>query len=303
MLTQELMREVRRLEIRAKRRVDDLFGGQYHSAFKGQGIEFAEVREYQPGDEVRAIDWNVTARTGHPFIKRFIEERQLTVVLAIDGSLTSGFGTVQRTKFQLAKETSAVLTLAAGRNNDRAGLHLFGCASMEAGDSIHLPASKGKMHSLRLIRALVDAEPGDRGSDLGRALKELGRTHPRRSVIFVLSDFLSGLNNTNEPEWLSPMRMLASKHEVVALQLTDPAEFTLPKAGVISMIDPVTSKRFAVDTGSKRVRNRYAAAAAREDALITRALRSVKVDRVQLSTGRSFGDDLARYFRFREQRA
>lgn len=303
MLTEELMREVRRLEIRARRRVDDLFGGQYHSAFKGQGIEFAEVREYQPGDEVRTIDWNVTARTGHPYVKRFVEERQLTVILAVDCALTSAFGTVQRTKHTLAKETAAVLALAGGRNNDRVGIHIFGGEGMTDSQSVHIPPSKGKSHSLRLIRALIDTNTGNRPSDLGACLTEIGRTHRRRAVIFVLSDFLSGLNNTAEPEWSRPIRMLSRKHEVVALQLTDPAEFNLPKAGMITMIDPISNRRFTVDTRSKRVRTKYAAAAAREDALIAKTFQKAKVDRVQLSTGRSFGDDLAKYFRFREQRA
>lgn len=303
MLTEELMKEVRRLEIRARRRVDDLFGGQYHSAFKGQGIEFAEVREYQPGDEVRAIDWNVTARTGHPFIKRFVEERQLTVILAVDCAITSAFGTVQRTKHTLAKETGAVMTLAAGRNNDLVGVHLFGAAGMDEHQSVHIPPSKGKTHTLRVIRSLVDAEPGERPSDLPAALSELGRTHKRRALIFVLSDFLGGLNNTAEPDWAKPVRMLARRHEVVALQLTDPAEFSLPRTGIIPMRDPITGRRFSVDTGSRRVRRRYEAAAQREDALIGATLRSARVDRVQLSTARSIGDDLARYFRFREQRA
>lgn len=303
MLTEELMKEVRRLEIRARRRVDDLFGGQYHSAFKGQGIEFAEVREYQPGDEVRAIDWNVTARTGHPFVKRFVEERQLTVILAVDCSITSTFGTVQRTKHTLAKETGAIMTLAASRNNDLVGVHLFGATGMDGRASVHIPPSKGKMHTLRIIRSLVDTEPGDRPSDLPTALSELGRTHKRRALIFILSDFLGGLNNTAEPDWARPIRMLARKHEVVALQITDPAEFSLPKAGIIPMLDPITGRRFSVDTGSRRVRKKYEQAAAKENALIGGTLRSAKVDRVQLSTGRSIGDDLARYFRFREQRA
>jgi uncharacterized protein (DUF58 family) len=303
MLTEELMLEVRRLEIRARRRVDDLFGGQYHSAFKGQGIEFAEVREYQPGDEVRTIDWNVTARTGHPFVKRFVEERQLTIILAVDCAISSAFGTVQRTKHTLAKETGAVLALAAGRNNDRVGIHLFGAASMHQGQSVHLPPSKGKTHSLRLIRALIDAAPGDRSSDLVENLTVLGRTHRRRAVIFVLSDFLSGLNNAGEPEWARPLRMLSQKHEVVALQLTDPAEFNLPKAGLITMSDPISGRRFTVDTTSKRVRKKFAQAAAKENELITKSFRRAKVDCVQLSTNRSFGDDLAKYFRYREQRA
>ncbi|MEZ6163148.1 MAG: DUF58 domain-containing protein [Phycisphaerales bacterium] len=251
MLTEELMREVKRLEIRARRRVDDLFGGQYHSAFKGQGIEFAEVREYTPGDEVRTIDWNVTARTGHPHIKRFTEERQLTVILCVDCSISTALGTVRRSKHQLACELGAVLTLAAGRNNDRVGLQVFGSDHLER-ESLHLRPSKGKKHAQRILRELIDSQPGLSPFTLSDALQELGRAHKRRAVIFVLSDFLSGLSNRTEPEWAKPMRMLARKHELVALQLTDPLEFDLPKAGLIRMHDPVSGRRYSVDTSRAR---------------------------------------------------
>lgn len=303
MLTEELMREVRRLEIRARRRVDDLFGGQYHSAFKGQGIEFAEVREYQPGDEVRTIDWNVTARTGHPYIKRFTEERQLTVVMSLDCSLTTALGTVQRSKHQLAREVGAILTLAAGRNNDRVGLQIFGSEHLENQDrAFHLRASKGRTHARRIIRELIDSTPGQSGITLSDALRELGRTHRRRAIIFVMSDFLSGLSNRPEPAWAAPIRMLAQNHEVVAVQLTDPLEFDLPRAGLVRMHDPITAKRFTVDTGSRRVRQRYHQQAMREQELIINTLKKARVDRVELSTARSSIDDLSRYFYRREMR-
>ncbi|MHA7813042.1 MAG: DUF58 domain-containing protein [Phycisphaerales bacterium] len=301
MLTDELMREVKRLEIRARRRVDDLFGGQYHSAFKGQGIEFAEVREYMPGDEVRTIDWNVTARTGHPHIKRFTEERQLTVILCVDCSISTAFGSVRRSKHQLACELGAVLTLAAGRNNDRVGLQIFGSDHLEQ-ETFHLRPSKGKKHARRIMRELLDSEPGMSPFVLKDALGELGRTHKRRAVIFVLSDFLSGLNNRNEPEWAKPLRMLARKHELVALQLTDPLEFDLPKAGLIRMHDPVSGRRFNVDTSSRRVRDRYHKQASLEQAMIDDTMRRARVDRVELSTAESFVDPLYRYFQQREMR-
>lgn len=301
MLTDELMREVKRLEIRARRRVDDLFGGQYHSAFKGQGIEFAEVREYMPGDEVRTIDWNVTARTGHPHIKRFTEERQLTVILCVDCSISTAFGSVRRSKHQLACELGAVLTLAAGRNNDRVGLQIFGSDHLEQ-ETFHLRPSKGKKHARRIMRELLDSEPGMSPFVLKDALGELGRTHKRRAVIFVLSDFLSGLNNRNEPEWAKPLRMLARKHELVALQLTDPLEFDLPKAGLIRMHDPVSGRRFNVDTSSRRVRDRYRKQASLEQAMIDDTMRRARVDRVELSTAESFVDPLYRYFQQREMR-
>lgn len=301
MLTEELMREVKRLEIRARRRVDDLFGGQYHSAFKGQGIEFAEVREYTPGDEVRTIDWNVTARTGHPHIKRFTEERQLTVILCVDCSMSTALGTVRRSKHQLACELGAVLTLAAGRNNDRVGLQVFGSEHLDR-ESLHLRPSKGKKHAQRIMRELIDSQPGLSPFTLSDALQELGRAHKRRAVIFVLSDFLSGLSNRTEPEWAKPMRMLARKHELVALQLTDPLEFDLPKAGLIRMHDPVSGRRYSVDTSSRRVRERYHNQAIREQALIEETCRRARVDRVQLSTAESFVDPLYRYFQQREMR-
>lgn len=301
MLTDELMREVKRLEIRARRRVDDLFGGQYHSAFKGQGIEFAEVREYMPGDEVRTIDWNVTARTGHPHIKRFTEERQLTVILCVDCSISTAFGSVRRSKHQLACELGAVLTLAAGRNNDRVGLQIFGSDHLEQ-ETFHLRPSKGKKHARRIMRELLDSEPGMSPFVLKDALGELGRTHKRRAVIFVLSDFLNGLNNRDEPEWAKPLRMLARKHELVALQLTDPLEFDLPKAGLIRMHDPVSGRRFNVDTNSRRVRDRYRKQASLEQAMIDDTMRRARVDRVELSTAESFVDPLYRYFQQREMR-
>jgi len=306
MLTEELMREVRRLEIRARRRVDDLFGGQYHSAFKGQGIEFAEVREYQPGDEVRTIDWNVTARTGHPHVKRFMEERQLTVILSVDCTLSTAFGSVKRSKHQLACEVGAVITLAAGRNNDRVGLQIYGSEHLAQqpgeAESFHLRPSKGKKHARRILRELIDATPGNSPFLLSDAISELGRTHRRRAIVFVMSDFLSGLSNTGEPTWAKPMRMLSQKHEVVALQLTDPLEFDLPKAGMIRMHDPITGKRFTVDTASRRVRRRYHEQAMREQAIIDETLSRARIDRIQLSTAGNYIDDLVKYFHQREMR-
>jgi uncharacterized protein (DUF58 family) len=295
------MREVKRLEIRARRRVDDLFGGQYHSAFKGQGIEFAEVREYMPGDEVRTIDWNVTARTGHPHIKRFTEERQLTVILCVDCSISTAFGSVKRSKHQLACELGAVLTLAAGRNNDRVGLQVFGSEHLEK-ESFHLRATKGKKHARRIMRELIDSTPGMSPFVLKDALSELGRAHKRKALIFVISDFLSGLNNRDEPDWAKPMRMLARKHELVAVQLTDPLEFELPKAGLVRMHDPVSGRRFSVDTGSRRVRDRYRKQAHKEQSLIEETMRRARVDRVEISTAGSFVDPLHRYFQQREMR-
>ncbi|MBO6513365.1 MAG: DUF58 domain-containing protein [Phycisphaerales bacterium] len=302
MITEELMQAVKRLEIRARRRVDDMFGGSYHSAFKGQGIEFSEVREYQPGDDVRSIDWNVTARMGRPFIKRFEEERQLTVVLAVDCSRSTSFGTIRRSKHELMSEVGAVLTLAAGRNNDKVGLCLFGSEHLEDGKTLHVPATKGRLHGMRIIRELIDATPGDNQEDLASVLTEIGRTHKRRSIIIVLSDFLSGLNNEQEPNWGPKMRMLSRKHEVIAMQFTDPRELELPKAGIIRMHDPITGTRHLVDTNSKRVRERYRRQSQIENTLILDTLQKAHIDHIELSTGRDYADELVRYFQTRGSR-
>lgn len=299
MLTEELMREVKRLEIRARRRVDDLLSGQYHSAFKGQGIEFSEVREYQPGDEVRWIDWNVTARAGKPFVKRFVEERQLTVILAVDTGLTSMFGSSDRTKLRLAAEIGAVLTLAAGRNNDLAGLHLFGNT-----DPLNIPPNRGRTHALRVIRELLNTKPDPTNlqAHLADGLAELTRTLKRSSIVFVISDLLDGLHDQPEPAWAHPMRMLARKHDVIAVTTEDPRERELPKAGVLRFADPATGRRVVIDTSSSKARSRYAAAAAHDDRVIDQALQAAKIDRVRVSTDQSFGDDLARYLRQRDRR-
>lgn len=302
MITDELMQAVKRLEIRARRRVDDLFGGSYHSAFKGQGIEFSEVREYQPGDDVRSIDWNVTARMGRPFIKRFEEERELTIVLAVDCSRSTAFGSVRRSKHELMSEVGAVLTLAAGRNNDKVGLCVFGSNHLEDGKTLHLPATKGRLHGMRIIRELIDATPGDHQEDLSHVLQEIGRTHKRRCIIIVLSDFLSGLNNEQDPRWGREMQMLSQKHEVIAMQFVDPRELELPKAGILRMNHPITGQRFLVDTNSKRVRKRYSDQAQLEHALIHSTLHKAHIDHLTLSTGEDYADELVRYFQRRGAR-
>ncbi len=300
MLTEELMQEARKLEIRARRRVDDLLSGQYHSAFKGQGIEFSEVREYQPGDEVRWIDWNVTARAGKPFVKRFVEERQLTVILAIDCGPSSMFGSTAKTKHRLAAEIGACLTLAATRNNDFAGLHLLG-----AKHPIHLPPARGRTHALRVIRELLAAEPADNPAPLADELADLSRTLKRSAIVFLISDLLDDLPESDgpEPDWARPVRLMARKHDLIAVTPEDPRERELPKMGLLRMADPITGRRVTVDTSSARVRARYSAAAKRDDQVIDKALGRARVDRVRVSTANPFADDLARFLRTRDRRA
>lgn len=295
MLTQDLMREVRRLQIRTRRRVNDLFAGEYHSAFKGRGIEFAEVREYEPGDDVRTIDWNVTARAGRPFIKRFVEERQLTVILAVDASASGMFASTGRLKATIGTELGAVLALAAARNHDRAGLLLFS-------DRVerYVPPLKGRTAMLRVLRDLVGFEPAGRGTDLRVPLEHVVRVHKRRAIVFVVSDFAQAVEG---PGGFAPMlRRAAQRHEVVAVRVGDPRESALPRAGLINVVDPETGRRETIDTSSTKVRRAYEARAAAHRAAVGAACRSASCDLVEISTTRPFVHDLATYFERRERR-
>lgn len=290
MLTPELIREARRLRLRSRRRVDNLLSGEYHTAFKGQGIEFAEVREYQPGDEVRAIDWNVTARTGRPFIKRFSEERQLTVVLAVDQSASGRFGTVGKLKSRLAIEIAAVLTLAAGRNSDRVGLALF-----SGGVDRFIPPSRGPAHASRIVADLAASTPTADTTDIASTLTYLSKVLTRRAVVFILSDFLS-------PPFDTPLRVLCARHQVVAVTLTDPRDMDLPDIGLADFIDPETGRSAVIDTSSRRARAAYhGAAVARQEAL-SRTLARCGADRIDARTDRPFVPQLLRYFQSKEKR-
>lgn len=290
MLTDELMREVRRLQVRTRRRVEGLFAGRYHSAFKGRGIEFSEVREYEAGDDVRAIDWNVTARTGRPFIKRFVEERELTVVLAVDVSASEAFGSSGRPKRRLAAEASAVIALAAARNNDRVGLLLFSDRT-----ELYVPPRKGRTHLLRLLRELLSFEPAGRGTDLSGAADFLGGVLTRRALVFVVSDFLAA-------GWETRMRVLRRRHEVIALALSDPRERALPRAGLVEVVDPETGVRTVVDCASRASRRRFEDAWHRSQASLTATLDRARVGRIALSTDQPFVPALIAYFTARERR-
>ncbi len=285
----DLAREVRRLHVLTRRRVSDLLAGEYHSAFKGHGIEFAEVREYEPGDDVRSIDWNVTARTGKTFIKRFVEERQLTVVLAVDLSRSGAFGTRTRTKRRLGVESAAVLSLAATQNQDRVGLMLFT-------DRVEkfVPPRKGGPHCQRLIRDLLAFEPEGAGTDLAAPIHHLARMLKRRSLIFLISDF-------EAPSFASDLAVLGRRHDVVALSISDPAERHVPPLGLVDVVDPETGHIRTVElgrSGSKRYQTEWN----RRREVIERSLAGAGVDVVPLSTDRPFVQDLAAYFRRKEAR-
>jgi uncharacterized protein (DUF58 family) len=289
MTPEEVMHEVRRIEITTRHLVRDIVAGEYSSAFRGRGVEFSEVREYQPGDDVRTIDWNVTARLGAAYVKRYLEERELTVLFLVDLSASGAFGSRRRTKAELAAEVTAVLALAAARNNDRIGAVFFT-------DRVeyHLAPAKGRRHVLRLISDLLRFEPVGRGTDLATALAEIEPTLRRRAVIFVLSDFLASGHET-------VLARLARRHDVVGLQLVDPRERQLPAAGIVTLWDPESGQWRRIDTDAPQVRAYFARRAAAFDEGLERSLRERNVDLLRLETGRPYAEPLLTFFRRRER--
>jgi uncharacterized protein (DUF58 family) len=286
----EVLRQVRRIEVRTRRLVDSRFAGEYRSLFKGQGMEFAEVREYQPGDEVRSIDWNVSARMGKPFVKRYVEERELTVMLAIDLSGSARFGTRARFKHDLAVELAGVLSLAAVRNNDRVGLMLFTDQVEHA-----LPARKGRKHALRLIRDLLTVTPAGRGTSMAAAVDRLMRLLPHRSVVFLASDFL-----TEDAE--KPLARLAQRHDVIAITLEDPAERHLPDIGPARLEDPETGEIVEVDTSHPLVRAAFAKRVADAEEARRRLFGRLGLDEIIVHTEHGYVDALLAFFRARSRR-
>jgi uncharacterized protein (DUF58 family) len=287
----EVIRRVRRLEIRTRRLVEESLAGSYHSVFKGRGMEFAEVREYVPGDDVRSIDWNVSARSGHPFVKKFTEERELTVVLVVDASGSERFGTGESTKMQMSAEISALLAFSAIRNNDRVGLLLFTDRT-----EMFLPPRKGREHGLRVLRELLTIRPQGHGTRIARALEYLQRVVTKRAVVFLLSDF-------EDDEFERTLRVVAQKHDVVAIAVSDPRESELPPVGLLSVEDPETGERGVLDAGSAAVRRIYREYSERNRALLRDSVRRSGVELLELSTGEPYDVPLVRFFQERARRA
>ncbi|MEO8563073.1 MAG: DUF58 domain-containing protein [bacterium] len=287
----EILRQVKLLELQTRGMVNSLFTGEYRSVFKGQGMEFAEVREYQPGDEVRSIDWNVTARMGRPFVKRYIEERELTVMLAVDLSGSERFGTKGRFKSELASELAAVLAMSAIRNNDRVGALLFT-------DRVEhvVPPRKGRRHALRLMRDLLVFEPVGKRTDLAMALEYVGRMLKHKAIIFVVSDFQS-------TDIEHPLKLLAQRHDVVAVTVDDPSEQTLPDVGLARFVDPETGTTLDVDTSDPAVRTQFAAAVEAELSARRHLLRRLAIDEIPVHTDGGVVEPLIKFFRARETRA
>ncbi len=287
----EVLRQVKLLELQTRGLVNSLFTGEYRSVFKGQGMEFAEVREYQAGDEVRSIDWNVTARMGRPFVKRYIEERELTVMLAVDLSGSERFGTRGRFKSELASELAAVLAMSAIRNNDRVGAVLFT-------DRIEhvVPPRKGRRHALRLMRDLLVYEPVGTRTDLPAALEFTGKMVAHKSIIFVVSDFQA-------PDLEHPLKLLAQRHDVIAVTVDDPSEKTLPDIGLARFIDPESGDTIDIDTSDADVRKRFGEAVEEEINTRRHLLRRLAIDEIPVHTDGSIVEPLIRFFRARETRA
>jgi len=290
MLPRDIVRQIRRLQIRARRAVEDLLGGEYHSVFKGTGIAFEEVREYQPGDDIRAIDWNVTARMGHPFIKRFVEERELTVMLLVDCSGSNQFGTRVQLKREIAAELAAILAFSAIANNDRVGLIAFT-------DRVEkfVPPRKGTRHVLRLIRDVLFFQPEGRGTCLREALDFLNRVLVRRAIVFLLSDFL-------DRNYEQALKRTGKRHDLVAVPIRDPGEAELPAVGLLELEDAETGRQVVVDTARAEVRAAFGRQARQRREQLIQLTRSAGVDTIEVSTDGGHLDALVRFFKLRERR-
>ena len=291
MIPKALIKKIRRIQIRTRHRVSDVFSGHYHSVFKGQGMEFHEVREYVPGDDIRAIDWNVTARMGHPFIKKYIEERELTVMLLVDVSASHEFGSTPQLKKDLAAELTALLAFSATQNNDRVGLILFS-------DQVEhfIPPRKGLSHVLRLVRDVLYFQPQHHATRLKPALDFLNRVLPRRAVTFLISDFLF-----DEP-LRRPLNITARRHDLIAVLVGDKREQAWPRAGLIEWEDAETQARYLIDTSNPRTRRSLGALQAGRRRSTLDELRTCGIDTVEVYAGEEYDRALMRFFRMREQR-
>lgn len=287
METSEILKRIRKIEISTKNLVEEVFAGEYHSMFRGQGLEFSEVREYMPGDSFRDIDWNVTARMGIPFIKKFEETRELNVLFLVDSSASTVFGTKNYLKSEYIAEITAVLSFSALSNQDKVGLLLFS-------DRIEkfIPPRKGRKIALQILREILFFEPKGKKTDIKQAIEYISRVTKKRSIIFVISDFL------DDGYWPS-LKLLSRKHDVLALQIIDKAETELPDAGVLHLVDPETGKQFTANTSNKKVRERFKLHTAMLEDKIKRSFKENRVDHLSLHTDQSYVLELQRFFKQR----
>ena len=286
----EILKKIRTLEIKTKGLVQTIFAGDYHSVFKGRGMNFEDVREYQPGDEIRAIDWNVTARLGTAFVKKFTEERELTVVLVVDVSASGNFGSVSQSKRELAAEVACLLAFSAIRNNDKVGLLLFS-------DRVELfiPPKKGRSHTLRIIREILFFEPAGRGTAPALALDYLNKVVTRRAVVFFVSDFQTG-------DFSRELSVSGRRHDFIAVHVQDQREEVLPNVGIITLEDAETGEQIEINTADRTTRARYSALAETQRAELNRTLRRNSIDTISLRTGEDYLPALRSFFKQRERR-
>ncbi len=289
--TKELMKQVGKIRILTSRLVDEHFSGEYHSVFKGQGIEFDEVREYVPGDDVRAIDWNVTARTGHPFVKRFSEERELTIIFLVDISGSQCFGSRTRSKAEVAAEVTCLLALSAIKNQDKIGLILFS-------DRIekNLPPKKGRTAVMRLVREVLAAEETRRGTDIAGALRFLNNVQKRKAVVFLISDFM-------DDGFEKELRASSKHHDIICCPISDPAEARLPNVGTVELEDPETGDLYWLDTSSKSAREAYENAISQQNDNLQDLLKRNAIDSIYLDTERPFVEEVRKLFKTRQMRS
>jgi uncharacterized protein (DUF58 family) len=287
----ELMKQVGQIRLITNRLVDEHLSGEYHSVFKGHGIEFDEVREYTPGDDIRSIDWNVTARMGAPFVKRFCEERELTILFLVDVSGSQAFGSGQRAKSELAAEITCVLALSAIKNQDKIGLILFSDRIEKS-----IPPRKGRTAAMRLVREVLATEETRRGTDLAGALRFLNQVQKRRAVVFIISDFM-------DTGFERELRVTARRHDVICCSLSDPREWELPDVGLLEIQDPETGELELLDTSSTSLRDAFRNNARLEQEAQAKLFRKHRIDALHLSTARPFIEDIHKLFHQRQVRA
>jgi len=290
MLTKEIIRQVKRIEIKTRKIVDENLAGQYHSAFKGQGMEFDEVRGYQAGDDIRAIDWNVTARAGEPYIKKFVEERELTVMILVDMSGSQEFGSGEKTKRNVAAELTALFAFSAIRNQDKVG-----CLIFTDHVELYIKPKKGKSHVLRVVREILAFEPCGVKTEIGEALRYFSKVEKRKAVVFLISDFM-------DKSYDKPLQYVGSRHDLIAVPITDPRELDPPRSGLYVLEDGESGQEHYVDFGSRKVREAYMerAESKREDT--ARSLRRAKVDQIPIEVGGAYDKAIIEFFKLRELR-
>jgi len=290
MIPKEILKKVKRIEIATRGLVNDVFSGEYHSVFKGRGMEFAEVREYQFGDDIRNIDWNVTARSDHPYVKVFDEERELTVMLMVDVSSSGNFGTTNQMKGEVAAELCAVLAFSAIKNNDKVGLMIFS-------DRIEkfIPPRKGKQHVLRVIREILYFKPEESRTNLSVALEYLSRVIKRKSIVFLISDFLT-------EDYEKALQVANKKHDIIAIDIIDPREVEMPSVGLLELEDAETGETVMVDTSNPAIRGSFYSQSKEERDTREKFFKSIGVDNININTDRSYVEPITKFFRMRAKR-